>query len=244
MDVAWPAPERSEVGEWVLRAASGVTQRANSVWPRGIAPEPLDALRQSAQWYRDRRLPLIFQVTDTAANAGLNDVLDAQGFPRQSGTVIMARHASAGPPGPAAAKAEIRDQPDEAWLDLWWSVDGRGGQAELAMARTILTGCPSLYALVRDDDGVPAGVGRLALADGTGGVYCMASSKSHRRQSYASAVLQALLHAGTTRKLEHFWLLVTADNYAARELYLQAGFEEVCRYFYRQQRPQRALTGC
>ena len=34
MDAAWPAAEREESGGWVLRAASGVTQRANSVWPR------------------------------------------------------------------------------------------------------------------------------------------------------------------------------------------------------------------
>ncbi|MCU1434125.1 MAG: family acetyltransferase, partial [Pseudarthrobacter sp.] len=34
MDGAWPAPDRAESNGWVLRAASGVTQRANSVWPR------------------------------------------------------------------------------------------------------------------------------------------------------------------------------------------------------------------
>ena len=34
MDDAWRAGEREESGGWVLRAASGVTQRANSVWPR------------------------------------------------------------------------------------------------------------------------------------------------------------------------------------------------------------------
>ncbi|WP_260680706.1 hypothetical protein [Arthrobacter sp. KBS0703] len=42
MDAAWPAPDRHDTGEWVLRAADGVTpvsythlgvtQRANSVW--------------------------------------------------------------------------------------------------------------------------------------------------------------------------------------------------------------------
>ena len=37
MDAAWPAPERHDLGEWVLRAADGVTQRANSVWPRDPA---------------------------------------------------------------------------------------------------------------------------------------------------------------------------------------------------------------
>ncbi|WP_327077628.1 hypothetical protein [Pseudarthrobacter chlorophenolicus] len=33
MDAAWPAPERHVLGPWVLRAAEGVTQRANSIWP-------------------------------------------------------------------------------------------------------------------------------------------------------------------------------------------------------------------
>ena len=40
MDAAWPAAEREESGGWVLRAASGVTQRANSVWPRDPGEDP------------------------------------------------------------------------------------------------------------------------------------------------------------------------------------------------------------
>jgi GNAT superfamily N-acetyltransferase len=245
MDAAWPSAERFDTGEWVLRAAEGVTQRANSVWPRSAAKAPLDALREAAQWYRERRLPLIFQVTDTPANAELNGVLDGQGFTRQSETLIMARPAAAGPlPSPGPARVGTSDQPDDEWLALWWSVDGRGGEAELETARAILTGCPSLYALARDDDGRPAAVGRLALVDGTGGVYCMATSPSHRRRGYASTVLQALLAEGSARGLDHFWLLVTAANQAAQHLYGQAGFEESGRYLYRQQRPRRALTGC
>jgi GNAT superfamily N-acetyltransferase len=245
MDAAWPSAERFDTGEWVLRAAEGVTQRANSVWPRSTAKAPGDALREAAQWYRERRLPLIFQVTDRPANAELNDVLDGQGFTRQSETLIMARPAAAGAlPSPSAAQVQISDQPDPEWLALWWSVDGRGGAGELETARAILTGCPSLYALVRDDDGVPAAIGRLAIVAGTGGVYCMAASRSHRRRGYASMVLQALLAEGTARGLEHLWLLVTAANRAAQQLYEQAGFTESGRYLYRQQRPSRALTGC
>jgi ribosomal protein S18 acetylase RimI-like enzyme len=57
-------------------------------------------------------------------------------------------------------------------------------------------------------------------------------------------VLQALLSEGDARGLAGTWLLVTAANHAARQLYSQAGFEESGRYLYRQQRPRRALTGC
>lgn len=244
MDAAWPAVDRRDTGEWVLRAAAGVTQRANSVWPRNTAVEPLAALREAAQWYRERRLPLIFQMTDTPASARLHHVLDAEGFTRQSETLIMSRTSGNGLQISGTAPVEVSDGPDEEWLRLWWSVDGRGGAAERETARTILTGCLSLYALVRDDDGVPAAVGRLAMVHGTGGIYCMATSPSARRRGYATMVLRALLAEGTARNLENFWLLVTAANSAARQLYQQAGFEETGRYLYRQQRPRRALTGC
>ena len=51
MDAAWPAPDREESGGWVLRAADGVTQRANSIWPRsepdGTPHERLALLRDA-----------------------------------------------------------------------------------------------------------------------------------------------------------------------------------------------------
>jgi ribosomal protein S18 acetylase RimI-like enzyme len=181
---------------------------------------------------------------DTDANSRLNDFLDEQGFTRQSETLILSRPAGTEPLPRASAKVELLDQPDDEWLALWWSVDGRGDSAELEIARAILTGCPSLYALVKDDDGVPAATGRLAIVEGTGGIYCMATSPSHRRRGYAARVLQALLSEGATRGLGSFWLLVTTANHAAQELYSKAGFAESGRYLYRQQRPRRALTGC
>ena len=67
MDAAWPAPDRDESGGWVLRAADGVTQRANSVWPRAGGATPTSGLPCSGRpglWYRSRRLPVIFQVFD------------------------------------------------------------------------------------------------------------------------------------------------------------------------------------
>ncbi|WP_437177238.1 GNAT family N-acetyltransferase [Arthrobacter globiformis] len=256
MDAAWPAPDREVSGGWVLRAAGGVTQRANSIWPRsepqGTGDERLAALRDARSWYRGRRLPVIFQVFDTPGSAALNAVLDAEGFTRQSETLVMVRAADTVPGGGTTADAgsglEIAEQPSAEWLDLWWSVDGRGGAAELETARAILSGCPSLYALVRDDGGQPAAVGRLALVPGTagswGGLYCMATRPEARRRGYAARIQEALFREGAARGMAGYWLLVMASNTAARELYSRAGFHEVSRYYYRQERPKRHLTGC
>jgi ribosomal protein S18 acetylase RimI-like enzyme len=266
MDAAWPAPERHDTGEWVLRAAGGVTQRANSVWPRVAAADGAAAVRDAASWYRQRRLPVIYQIFDHDGAAPLNAVLDSLGYNRQSETLVMSRPAEPQDSLSVSAGVEISEHPSAEWLDLWWSVDGRGGAAELEIARGILTGCPALYALVRDDDGGPAAVGRLAVVHGWtavpgaaaepggaagpgapgswGGLYCMATKPDSRRRGYATRIRQALVRAGAERGLAGYWLLVMASNTAARELYTRAGFREVSRYYYRQERPRRALTGC
>ncbi|WP_090821685.1 GNAT family N-acetyltransferase [Arthrobacter sp. yr096] len=251
MDKAWPAIEREDAGGWVLRASEGVTQRANSVWPRqtsgeaGLAPDNSvieAAVRAAGEWYRSRRLPLIFQVFEDAGSAALNAVLDRQRFTRQSETRIMVRDVEGLPAGQPGL--EITQQPSVEWLKVWWSVDGRGGEAEMAVARKILTACPSLYALIRDDDGVPAAVGRLALVDGWGGIYSMATSATHRRRGYGTRVLGGLLEAGAHLGLEGFWLLVTAANHGAQSLYTQAGFSAHGSYLYRQAPLRRAPGGC
>ncbi|MFK0000985.1 GNAT family N-acetyltransferase [Paenarthrobacter sp. NPDC090522] len=248
MDEAWPSLDREESGAWVLRASEGVTQRANSVWPRGLSAGAdgaalAAAVRDASEWYRRRRLPLIFQVFDDARSAGLNDVLDGLRFTRQSATQIMVRGTS-GLPSCGDGRVELSRSPSEEWLRLWWSVDGRGGEPELEVARRILTGCPSVYALVRDDAGQPAAVGRLALAGGWGGIYGMATSEAHRRRGYASEVLDALLNEGAREDLKGFWLLVTAANHAAQSLYRLAGFRDYGSYLYRQAPLQRARSGC
>ncbi|MBB6402939.1 N-acetyltransferase [Arthrobacter sp. AZCC_0090] len=245
MDRAWPAQDREDSGGWVMRASGGVTQRANSVWPREQASDHESAVRAATQWYRSRRLPLIFQIFDDERSTGPNAVLDAQRFTRQSETLIMIRPGSPmASLEPLAGGVEISEKPSEEWLRLWWSVDGRSGDAELEIARNILTSCPSIYALVRDDDGDPAAVGRLALVDGRGGIYCMATTAAHRRRGYGRQVLDALLTAGNRQGVVEFWLLVMASNTGAQALYEGAGFAEHGRYLYRQARPQRALSGC
>lgn len=254
MDAAWPAPERQDIGGWVLRAASGVTQRANSIWPRdepGLDPHGRhDALRTARLWYRNRRLPLIFQVSADARHQALNALLDEEGFTRQTETLILVRDAVPGRgKGPGRGNGlEVSGQPAEEWLRLWWSLEGRGGAAELEVARGILTGCPSVYALVRDGDGIPAAVGRLAVpsagAGNRGGLYTLTTRPDARRRGHATRIIEALLAAGARRGLEGYWLLVAASNAGARELYARAGFREAGRCLYRQERPKRHLTGC
>ena len=55
---AWPAMETARLGEWVLRASSGFTQRANSVMTAGSPGIPVPAALDAVErWYAERSLP-------------------------------------------------------------------------------------------------------------------------------------------------------------------------------------------
>lgn len=245
MHAAWPAVESTTLDGWVLRSAGGVTQRANSIWPVSESADPAASLRHAENWYAERRQPVIFQLTRRPKNAALDEFLDMRGYSRQAETLVMTGDSSpAQSPLPDGVTLSVAHEPSGAWLDLWWSVDGRGGAAEKLVAQRILTEVPSLYASARNAAGDLVGTGRITLVNGWGGVYCMATDHDFRRRGVALAVLQRLSHEAHASGTSRLWLLVTAANKGARELHAAAGFTEEASYHYRQAPLRRAPGAC
>ena len=61
----WVSPEVEELDGWRLRAARGLTGRANSVFPNADGTLPLEEKIERAEaWYADRGQPPRFQLTD------------------------------------------------------------------------------------------------------------------------------------------------------------------------------------
>lgn len=243
MNRGWPSLRYVSMDGWVARFSRGVTQRANSVLPVGSPRDLIAALERVEQLYRDQRLPAIFQVSPAAQPSGLDRLLDARGYEVRSLTSVEVADISTvldhlSEDGRAVAVAE---SPDEAWMDLWWSVDGRGGSEARRIAGHILTATPALYASTNDAAGATA-VGRLALADDWGGLYCMAVRPDVRRRGHAMSVLRALLERASTTGVRRAWLQVVAENDAARTLYARAGFVPTSSYHYRIQPAAMGLT--
>jgi N-acetylglutamate synthase len=233
----WPALEESTVDGWLARFSGGVTQRANSVLPLAAPSCVESALSTVEAAYAARGLPAVFQLGPTVRPVDLDARLAARGYAYGSPTVVMTA-ASAEVLGrlPAgAAWVTVADEPDEAWMDLWWRVDGRGDERARSVARRILTAGPARYATAWDGAGAAA-VARLALVDGWGGLYCVAVRPDARRRGLAAATTRALVADGGVGDC---WLQVRAENEPALALYRGAGFTEVARYHYRSlRRPQ------
>lgn len=228
-DRGWPALEREPLGAWTLRASSGVTNRANSVLTSGPVADPGAAVDAAERWYTARSLPAVFQVSP-ASPPGLTVALTERGYREHSQTDVLVaeRPAVSSVDAPAI---RIDAAPGEAWLDTWWSVDGRGGEAERAVAARILTGGPALYAST-GDPAAPDAVARLALVGEWGGLYAVATRPEARRRGLARALAGALAAAAATHGVERLWLQVLAGNAAAHALYASLDFRPASSYSY------------
>jgi N-acetylglutamate synthase len=228
MDRAWPAPETVAIGGWQARFAEGVTRRANSVLPSAQPPDVDAMITAVERAYADRGLPATFQMTPAARPSDLDSRLADRGYRVDGPTHVLVADAET-IPARSATDVSVTDEPGEAWMDLWWLVDGRGDGAARAVARTILTAAPARYASIADEQGVAA-VGRVALLDGWAGIYCMAVRPDARRRGLGAAMLRALAGAAGGRRL---WLQVLADNTAARALYASGGLTPAFAHHYR-----------
>ena len=229
-DRGWPALEREELGGWTLRAAGGVTNRANSVLTAGDVADVEAAVDRAERWYRERGLPAVFQVSPATPRA-LAAELARRGYREHSRTDILVADRAEVAAAATMNDIAVSDHPQPGWLDTWWAVDGRGGDAERGVVARILGGGPALYGWA-GDSAAPLAVARLALVDDWAGLYAVATLPEARRRGLARSLTVALAAASGDRGVRHLWLQVLADNAAAHSVYAGLGFRPASHYAY------------
>jgi N-acetylglutamate synthase len=221
----WVAPETEELDGWLLRHANGLTGRGNSVLPRAGGEIPLDEkIARAESWYGARGLPARFQLTSASLPESLAITLGRRGYALdQTPTGVFTATVAA---AEADARVELRETPDDAWVDLW---AGSRSFADRVTARALLSGSPGTTVFARIDG---AAVGRgVAYADMLG-ITSMFTIPGARRRGLGRALVSALLAWGADNGSTGALIQVERGNDAARALYDGFGFVERYEYAY------------
>ena len=237
MRQGWPAHAEVPVDGWIARLSGGITQRANSVLPLAEPADLAAALDRVERLYREHGIAPSFQLGPTTRPADLDDVLAHRGYRIQNRTSIEVAPVEdmlAALAEVDAARVRIGATPEPDWMDLWWSVDGRGDESARATAYRILTAGTASYALRHDEQGASA-IGRLAFVGDWAGLYCLAVRPDRRREGQAASIIRALVESARDQGITHIWLQVLAENQGARALYARLGFRTAAWYHYRRQ---------
>ena len=236
---AWPAMETERLGDWVLRASRGFTQRANSVVTAGSPGMPVPAALDAVEaWYAVRGLPANLTLAGPVGFDPAEDQVGAEalrrGYTRRVPTVTLTaptRLIADHPPGAAAARPSHvgEGQPVEVGAELtpeWFAAYRAYRPVDDEAARAILTGSPGqVFATARGVGGEVVGIGRLGLASAWGGIAAMWVDPRARRRGTATRMLVALARAADRAGAASLHLQVDTDNTSALGLYERHGFE-------------------
>jgi GNAT superfamily N-acetyltransferase len=222
----WVAPEVEDHDGWLLRAANGLTGRANSVLPLRAGARPLaQKIAAAERWYAERDLPARFQLSPASLPDGIDDELAARGYriPQPPVSVETATLQANEPD----ERVVLAAAPDDEWIALW---GGSRGFDDAATMRALLTGSLGSTVFARIDG---SSIGRAVAHDGWLGITSMLTAPASRRKGFGRAVLTTLLAWGRARECERALLQVESTNKPARALYAAFGFAEHHAYHYR-----------
>jgi GNAT superfamily N-acetyltransferase len=236
---AWPAMETARLGDWVLRASRGFTQRANSVMTAGSPGLPVPAALDTVeQWYAARGLPANLTLAGPVGFDPADDAVGAEALRRgytarvttltlTAPTRLIAKYPPhSSPKGTSEVGISQEVEVGGELTDAWFAAYRAYRPVDDEAARAILTGSPAqAFATVREADGTVVGIGRLGLAAAWGGIAAMWVAPPARRRGIALAMLAALARAAERAGAASLHLQTDTDNTSALALYERHGFE-------------------
>jgi len=236
---AWPALVVKRLGGWLLRAAGGITRRANSVLPLGEFDETSleDALEVVHKFYDEQNLPPRFQMTRASLPKELDKTLAEHGFEVEMHVIVQSTHLDASSRILAHQISDldvcIRSTPSNDWFEAY-AMGAGYDNFSIGVRKDIMARAPfqKAYAEVRIN-GEIAGLGFGVIEGEWLGLFSITTLSYYRRRGIASAISCKLAQWAKANGATKAYLQVTQGNEPAIELYHRLGFEKCYKYWYR-----------
>ncbi len=232
---AWPSLTTRFYDGWVLRFANGYTGRANSIHP--VYPGSLDLdtrITCCEAAYRLHNLPTSFKLTPASYPADLDDALGERGYslPYEVSVLTADLNQQRTASSPAVS---VSPRLNDLWLWHYFRMSGtdRRHRDTLVQMLSLLTPKVGYAMLEKGDDIVALGIG--VYEAGMLGLFKVETDSRHRRQGYGTALVCTLLDWGKSQGAGLAYLQTEPENEPALRLYDKLGFQELYRYWYRNQ---------
>jgi len=226
-NLTWPATEELVNSGWLMRAADGVTNRANSILPllanleAGVLTDFSEKLEIAQDFYQKRNLPTIFQVALPTWQVLSKKLRSIGAVETLHGNTMVADLTS--------SKLNVQDS-FEILQSNQFSTEWLGVHPTPGIEK-ILAGCAATY-LTMIKNGQAIATCRIALAKGWSSLTRVYVHQDFRGQGLGKAITAAALVASFEQGATKALLQVEANNAIAIGVYESLGFNFHHEYFY------------
>jgi len=226
-NLTWPATEELVNSGWLMRAADGVTNRANSILPllanleAGVLTDFSEKLEIAQDFYQKRNLPTIFQVALPTWQVLSEKLRSIGAVETLHGNTMVADLTSSKLSVPDSFEILQSNQFSTEWL----------GVHPTPGIEKILAGCAATY-LTMIKNGQAIATCRIALAKGWSSLTRVYVHQDFRGQGLGKAITDAALVASFEQGATKALLQVEANNAIAIGVYESLGFNFHHEYFY------------
>ena len=220
---------------WILRYSPGKARRARSVNAIGSGVLPTSGkIAHCAEFYRQRRLPLIFRLTPFAQPPRLDSALADAGFAAVGETRVMKLDITRAERAvPAVTPIQLLDV--ARFAQLFGALHGLdSAKTGAERDRYAQSAIGSSYVGAFDGEDAVA-CGSVAIDGALAGIFGMVTAQSHRGRGVATSIVAELLRQARDAGATTAYLQVEASNAPARRAYSKFGFEDCYAYWYRAQ---------
>ncbi|GGE36738.1 putative N-acetyltransferase YobR [Pullulanibacillus camelliae] len=230
---AWQSLQTLVYDGWLIRLSNGFTKRANSIQPLYGSSEDLrEKLCYVEALYREKRLPTVFKMTETASPGHLDRQLGESGYrivdPTSVQTLDLVNVMA-----PVIHTVKWDDHFSDEWLQQVCTFNQQDEDSLEIMKNMLSLIIPKacFMSLYHGKTAVACGLG--VLERGYLGIFDIITDRYYRRKGFAEQLILNLLKWGKANGAETAYLQVLLDNAPALRLYSKLGFKEGYQYWYR-----------
>lgn len=215
---------------WLVRLAAGKAKRARSVNAVYRSSLPLAAkVEYCERLYAACGLPPLFRLTPFSEPPELEAHLEQRGYSRFDVTAVEAAPIAA----PAEDDAGVQPLELEAWVGAVAALRA-SPEAHRRGHLARLEGMPlAKRAVAIVSEGRVLATGLTIVEGDSAGLFDIVTHEDARRRGHARRIVAGLLAAAWRLGARNAYLQVQQENFGARRLYSQFGFEEKYLYWYR-----------